>query len=184
MNTENLRLSEGGFPIVITPESDSLGHDTVKAPGFSLNLGGAAIEDLLKPIDGSFKSIAQNMKAGKSGSGSFTSAIGGGQVFNITYAPVTVRGYRPLNSSEFARGVVEEETLIYSLALVEAEAAILKPFQDINDSASKTVKVCIGVLAALIAVSVVLIICIAFRVTTLMTRPVLQLLDVMKGINR
>ena len=168
---------------MITAENDVRGHDTVVAPGYSLKEGGQAIEDLLLPDD-AFQTILQEMKAGKRGTGVVSSTIGSSrEQTKITYAPVVVRSYRPLNSSDIASGVENETTLVYSLALAETTNGILKPFQSINDFSSNTVNICIGVLSALVVISTMLIVYIAFRVTTSMTEPILQLLDVMKDIN-
>mmetsp|Transcript_18225 Transcript_18225/g.39386 ORF Transcript_18225/g.39386 Transcript_18225/m.39386 type:complete len:1769 (-) Transcript_18225:63-5369(-) len=183
LESGNTKLSEGGFPIMITPARDILGHDTVVGPGFSLKEGGKAIEDLLL-ADDAFDLILQEMKAGKRGNGTFSAVIGNRhEQFEITYAPVIVRSYYPLNSSDIASGVKNETTLVYSLALVETDHGILSSFRSIEANASKTVNICLGVLSALIFVSIILIVYIAFRVTTSMTGPILQLLDVIKDIN-
>ena len=175
-----VKLAEGGFPILITPESDVLGHDTAIGPGFSFeDGGGTAIEDLLV-ADEAFQPILQDMKAGKSGRGVFSSAAGlnGDEKIYIAYAPVIVRNYHGVNSSDIAYGVMNETTLVYSLALAETESSLDKPFQDIDDYTSRTVNICI------IAISIVLMVYIAFHVTTSISKPILTLLEVIKDINR
>jgi len=168
---------------MITPERDILGHDTVVGPGFSLKEGGIAIEGLFV-ADDAFDLILQEMRAGSRGSGAFSALVENSHVqYNITYAPVIVKSFYPLNSSRLASGIKKSTTLIYSLALVETEDGILSLFQTIDAFASKTESICIGFLAALILVSVIMIVYIAFRETTIMTGPILQLLDVMKDIN-
>ena len=183
LQSNQLRLAEGGFPILITPESDILGHDTVIGPGFSLNDGGKSISDLLL-ADDSLDPILEEMKAGKKGSGSFSALVGDSrEQFNISFAPVIVRSYRPLDSSDITRGVEIETNLVYSLALGETESGIIKSFQSIDDFASQNAKICIGVLSAVIAISTLSIIFMAFRVTSSMAKPILQLLELLKSIN-
>lgn len=172
---------------MITPTSDALGHDTVVGPGFSFGKGGGdgvGIKELLQP-DAAFDSILRKMKAGKQGFGTFSGTVGSNdeEKMYIAYAPVYVRNYHPLNSSDIASGVKNETILVYSLALVETETGIKQPFESIDDLASNIVNICIGVLAGLIVISILLMVYVAFRVTTSMSKPILQLLDVVQKIN-
>ena len=169
---------------MITPQSDALGHDTVVGPEFSLNGEGEAIEDLMQS-DQSFNNILRDMKSGKTGSGTFT-RVGqsNNEEVHISYAPVFVRSFTAVDSSDIRRGVTNETILVYSLALVETTNGLIQSFESIDSFASKTVNICIGVLSAIIVISTVLIVYTAFRVTSSMTKPILQLLSVMKSINR
>lgn len=209
LTKESKKLGDGAFPILITPTTDgelvfclkisrlgllvfntllglawsykkAIGHDVVMGPGFSLSGDGEAIKDLLN-ADESIDLILQDMKAGNSGSGSF---LYGQEHVYITYAPVSVKNVFPVNSSDITRGVKNQTTLIYSLALVELESTIMQSSQSIDASISRVVGVCIGVLSALIILSAVLMLRIAFRVATYMTEPILELLEVLKEINQ
>ena len=131
--------------------------------------------------DQSLDLILEDMKAGKSGSGSF---IYQEEKAYISYAPVEVKNVFPVNSSDIARGVKNETTFVYSLALVEMESAMTQSFQTIDGITSKTVKISIGVISALIIVSTMLILWIATRVTRHMTEPILESLNALKDINR
>jgi len=184
LESDSTRLAVGGIPIMITPESDVLGHDTVVGPEFALEDGKPrAIEKLLQ-ADGAFKTILLDMKAGKRGTGVFSSTIGNSRdQLKITYAPVVVSSYRPLNSSDVASGVEQQSIVIYSLAFLDSQDAIAKSIQGINEFSSETVVICIVVLSIVVVISTVLVVYIAFLVTTSMTEPILQLLDVMKDIN-
>lgn len=151
-------------------------------PGFSLDGDGAEVKNLLNP-DVSFDRILKDMKAGNSGSGSF--AFGrDNQIVYINYAPVSVKNVYPVNSSDIARGVTNETTLVYSLALVELHDGIMRSFQSIEDSTSKVLRISIAVLSVLIILSAALIVLIALRVAKYMTEPMLELLGVLKDINR
>lgn len=188
LTSDKLELADGGFPIMITPQSDALGHDTVVGPGFSLEQGGIAIKELLQSHFGkydneAFDQILEQMRAGGAAT-AFFFVEDGKREFKIAYAPVYIRSYPPLDSSDISRGVKREIILVYSLALIEPQDEIMKLFQSVNDLSSQTATICTGVLAAIIAISTVLVIYIAFRVTSLMVEPILQLLDALKNINR
>jgi len=122
------------------------------------------------------------MEAGHRGEGIFT-AVSSREQINFTFAPVFVRSYHPLDSSVITRGVKNETTLVYSLALAEPIGGILEPFQSIRDTSSVAVKICIGLLAALFIISTVLTLYLGFSVTKIMTEPILKLLDVMEDVN-
>jgi hypothetical protein len=77
----------------------AIGHDVVVAPGFSLDgtsSDGAEITEVLNS-DKSFDSILEDMKAGNSGSGSFSYGPSQDMVY-IDYAPVSSNALTPLVS--------------------------------------------------------------------------------------
>ena len=196
---DNTVLAPGGFPVLITPSSDVLGTDTVVGPGFSLDKDGKAIEKLVLPDDKlycedmvkcsawiQFEPILTDMKAGKSGSTSFTRTgpRESTEEVDIAFAPVIVKSFRALNSSNMASGVEQQDMLIYSLALAETKGGVTESFQSIDEFVKKEVDICIVVLSLLIFLSTILVIYIANRVTSSMTTPILHLLGLIKDINR
>jgi len=63
-----------GFPIVITPEEDIFGSNTVYGPGYSLSDGPKPIGDIILPEDSNatanrrgFEAIIASMEEGKEG---------------------------------------------------------------------------------------------------------------------
>jgi len=192
-------LAPGGFPALITPSSDVLGTDTVVGPGFSLDKEGKAIEELVLLDDKlycedmvecstwiQFEPILTDMKAGESGSASFTRTGPSGteEEVDIAFSPVIVKSFRALNSSNMASGVEQQDMLIYSLALAETKGGVTQSFQSIDGFVTREVNICIVVLSLLIFFSTILVIFIANRVTSSMTRPILHLLGLIKDINR
>jgi len=178
LDDDYIKLTDGGFPLMITKEHVIVG------PGYSLAEGVQPIEDFFSD-DADVRAILKEMTAGngdkiREDSVAFFGII---EDINIAYAPVYIRNYRPLNSSNIWSGVSSERIFLYSLALVETNKGLLKPFESIDEFLNHTVDICIGVLSALIVISTMLIIFIAFRVTRSMTGPILDLLDVMKDIN-
>ena len=126
------------------------------------------------------------MKEGNAGSSVFTRTgpDGAEEVVDISYAPVIVKHLRALDSSDLSRGVERENIIIYSLALAETEDGITQSFQSIDSVVKTDVNICIAVLSVLIFVSATLTIYIAYRVTSSMISPILDLLVVIQDINR
>ena len=186
---------------LITTKKSILGTDTLIGPNYDLGEGeGKAIEELVLRYNEiycdedeakckawrGFQPILNEMKEGNAGSSVFTRTGPGGEeeVVDISYAPVIVKHLRALDSSDLSRGVERENILIYSLALAETEDGITQSFQSIDSVVKTDVSICIAVLSVLIFVSAALTIYIAYRVTSSMIRPILDLLVVIEDINR
>ena len=201
LESDDTKLAPGGFPILVTSKKSVLGTDTLVGPDFSLgNSEGKAIEELILPYDElyceeqdpkctawkQFEPILTEMKEGNAGSSVFTRTgpSGAEEVIDISYAPVLVKHFRALDSSDLSRGVEREDILIYSLALAETEKGITQSFQSIEQYVKTEVNICIAVLSVLIFFSAILIIYIAYRVTSSMIRPILNLVIVVEDINR
>ena len=201
LESDNTKLAPGGFPILVTSKKSVLGTDTLVGPDFSLGNGeGKAIEELVLPYDElyceeedpkctawkQFEPILTEMKEGNAGSSVFTRTgpSGAEEVIDISYAPVFVKHFRALDSSDLSRGVEREDILIYSLALAETEKGITQSFKSIEQYVKTEVNICIAVLSVLIFFSAILIIYIAYRVTSSMIRPILNLVIVVEDINR
>ena len=201
LESDNTKLAPGGFPILITTKKSILGTDTLIGPNYDLGEGeGKAIEELVLRYNEiycdedeakckawrGFQPILNEMKEGNAGSSVFTRTGPGGEeeVVDISYAPVIVKHLRALDSSDLSRGVERENILIYSLALAETEDGITQSFQSIDSVVKTDVSICIAVLSVLIFVSAALTIYIAYRVTSSMIRPILDLLVVIEDINR
>ena len=201
LESDNTKLDPGGFPILVTSKKSVLGTDTLVGPNFSLGNGkGKAIEELVLPYDElyceeedpkctawkEFEPILSEMKKGNAGSSVFTRTGPSGveEIIDISYAPVIVKHFRALNSSDLSRGVEQEDILIYSLALAETEEGITQSFQSIDHFVKTEVNICIAVLSVLIFFSAIITIYIAYRVTLSMIRPILNLVIVVEDINR
>ena len=118
-----------GFPIVITPDEDIFGGNTVIGPGYNLSAGSTPILELIVPEDSNgtrnfneFNDVVARMDNGESGSVLFTRTRNGKEekVF-LAFAPVNVRVLRPLDHRYFAAGTNMSTNLIYGLAVGIAE---------------------------------------------------------------
>jgi len=134
-------LGTGLKPVLITPSGDVRDHDVVVAPGYRLDQDGQSIESIF--IDPSFTSVVRDMRAGGSNSTTF---IHDGQLASITYYPVRIQNFRMVDSSDFSRGVSAENTLVFSLAIVDTAGASLEALDDVDDVIDRTVNISIGVL--------------------------------------
>ena len=173
---EQLVLQETGKPTeeLVPP------HDSKIT---KLDCGGSNDNDVVRS---DFKDILGRMRAGNSGWGCFTRKSKDNENDNmlIFYAPVTAKTSLPMDSSDFSRGIQENKTQIFSLALVQPKSSIIAPFQTVNDFIKSQVILSIGVLSALILVGAVLVVFISFRVTESIITPVMQLLTVVQLMNR
>uniref|UniRef100_A0A7S4IG44 Uncharacterized protein n=1 Tax=Odontella aurita TaxID=265563 RepID=A0A7S4IG44_9STRA len=191
------RLVDRGFPILITGQTDVFRNDAVIGPNFTLGIDVARVEEVVVPYDWRcanntcssgtyFDKIAGEMREGKNGKSSFvrTTSNGDEEKMYISYAPVNVTSYRPLNHSDFSRGVERFSSLVYSLAFVQPKTALLATFANDSENIKDQVKVSIAVLTSVILLASVFLVYISARVTVSITVPILSLLKIMRNINR
>jgi hypothetical protein len=131
-------------------------EDAIIGRNFTIGDGAQEIGNLVLPSDVScesanstcierldkFRSIVAVMKDGGTGYDAFTRRApdqGGTETVHIAYAPVKTMNIRPLDSSQFARGVEVSENLVYSLALCETEEGLLAPFTPIEKEMRKQI---------------------------------------------
>jgi len=193
LNKDNFALSEKGFPVLITIETDNFEADTVIGPG----LDGEAkpIEQLVLPYepgcsgaacDEGFFGILQEMKAGENGTDNFTRVASDNsrELIHFAYAPVYVKVFEPVNSSDFSRGVVMKKYLLYSLAFAEFEDAMLEEFTELENEIQTLFYIVLSILCLTIILSTLFVVFFSKVITVSMTTPMLHLLQLMKTINR
>ena len=193
LNNENFVLAERGFPILITIESDNFEADTVIGPG----LKGEArpIAELVLPYkddcegdtcNEGFYEVLQAMKDGGNGTTRFTRMAedGSREAIYISYAPVAVKSFAPVDSSDFSRGVVKLEYLLYSLAFAEFEEAMLGQFNQIEEIIDTQFYIVLAILCLTIVLSTLFVVYFSNVITVSMTEPMLHLLELIRTINR
>lgn len=123
-----------GFVILITPESDALGGDTLAGPGYTTNSTALPIQNLVLPCDDVSSENRRHfedevltvMKEGGSQDTKFRRRIlleDGScdtteEELFISYQPVIIRELSPLEPNSFARGVQVSDTLMASLGYI------------------------------------------------------------------
>ena len=192
LDPDNTPLATGGFPILLTMRPDENDADTVIGPGVSIQDESKPIEELVDSLDDQcvdegcgFAAVLSSMRAGEMGNGRFLMNVNGSNVtLHIAYAPVVAKTFRQINASDFSRGVELVEYELYSLALVEPEASMLKSFEQAEDEIHNIIRIGVGILCALIIVAAGLIVFLSHRITESITQPMAYLLELMHHINR
>lgn len=178
-----------GFVIVITPTSDIFGGDTVAGPNYSLGKSAFSVLDVVLPYDeeGSdfrteFGVIVDEMKNGNVGSEFFTRTTKGGgeESLYITFAPVYIGAAETVNGSDFSRGVIENDTMVYSIAMVVPEYDLMSAF-DCNFEGDLwtliTIFMVVSTITAIFATIVTSMVAIEI------TKPVMTLCRIVNSIN-
>jgi hypothetical protein len=162
-----------GFVILVTPESDSLGGDTLAGPGYTMGGTSPPIEDLVLPCDDSssenrrhFESmVLVEMKNGSSFESTFRRRIllddgscsADEEEMFISYQPVLIREAFPLEPNDFASGIFSREKLILSLGYIVPVQDLYVYFQAINDQVDddidRSIAILIGIIAATAAIT-------------------------------
>ena len=195
---ENTYFGSDGFPILIAVD-DSDNPETIIGPGVSEGQDSSFISEGVLPFDAkciddddcsermnAFNAIIGSMKNGESKETSFTRKTQSEEVetLHVAYSPVYVTSVRPVNSSDYSRGVNREKIQVYSLALAETEEGILMPFQQIKASTKRQTNVAIGVLTVVIVAATLSIIYISHRLAMSFTEPMIYLLHLIRYINK
>lgn len=192
LNETNFALSGKGFPVLITIDGDNFEADTVIGPG--LDGTSKPITELVLPnnpacegeaCEKGFYAILKDMKAGSNGTRRFTRIAGDGseEAIYISYAPVFVKTFAAVDGSDFGRGVLKSDYLLYSLAFAEYEDAMLDPFYDIQSDIDAQLYITVAVLCITIILSTAFIVYFSKAITVSMTAPMLHLLELIKTIN-
>jgi hypothetical protein len=190
-------LSEDGFPVLVAVQGNPE-ENTVVGPGYKIGDDATEISRVVLRQDydcnsavcgarrRAFSALVASMNAGESGRTNFTreSPNGEEELVHIAYAPVKVKGIRPMDSSDFARGVEVIEYVIYSLSLCEPEEGLLKLFKKIEDDKAKAIRWAVVCIATGICFGALFVIYISYQVTKSITKPMLNLLEMIRCINR
>jgi hypothetical protein len=191
LSDKNTPLSKNGFPIVISVQDDGK-NNTILGPGFAV---GADRNDIvsvvLSPYDSmekrrAFEDIVKSMQAGEPRSHTFlrTTTTGKTETVHIAHAPILVRSISPVNSATLADGIKVGEYLVYSLGLCETEEGLLNPFKEIERDMRQQITWALIVLSCGIVGSTLFVIYISYLLTSSITEPMLDLLDLIRRMNR
>jgi hypothetical protein len=188
LSDENTPLTDGGFPILLAVQGDP-SKDTVKGPGFEAGDVAKEISEVVLPKDQEhFRRIVELMKGGDLDSNSFIRARPNGTDVTdsvyIAYAPVVIKNIHPVNSSNFSSGIVASKYFIYSLGLCETEEGLLQPFLEIETKMNRQILWALFILVDGILLAAVSIFCISCLVSTSIARPMVDLLELIRAINR
>jgi len=172
------------FPILVTPEADASGGDTVIGPSKSSDWESASILDLLFAYDGEgtqnrahFEQCCLSpMKNGTSGLKEFSRHQQDGTFEHliIAFAPVYERVVLPISPDDFSRGVNISKVLLYSVGIVRHSEDMRAPFQEIEGdikSQLDNIKTIYIVLTAIVAVLFTAFACIVSMSILFLSKP-------------
>ena len=176
--TADARHASSGFVIIVTPESDALGGDTLAGPGYTIgSRTSPPIQDLVMPCDDPssrnrrlFDTIVlARMKQGNSNesrfrrrafirdSETFACEEGKEETLFVAYRPVVIRETNPLSPDEFARGVKASDITMASLGYVVSIEELTAPFAAIEDQVENDIDRSISILIGLIAATAAIV---------------------------
>lgn len=199
---ENTRLAEDGFPLLITAERDVSTANILSAPGVDFASSGLefeSVEDLLLNDDKCngdeqsdsckrrrhFEAIVRDMEDGASNSTSFHRAKDGEleKVF-IAYAPVSIPSFRAIDPSDIRRGLHENVSVVYSLALAETEEGLYKTFRAQRRTIADIVYISLGIFLGIIGLTYTVVVYLSSKVSRSITYPTSKLLVLVIAVNR
>ncbi|CAJ1915438.1 unnamed protein product [Cylindrotheca closterium] len=198
-------LKEGGFPVVVTTAGNV--GDTVIAPGFEYATE-SAVPVASKVLaydygcdDGDctnnlnrFAEIIASMKAGDSSNEAENPNVNiqfdrrkedrSSETYFMAYAPVNVKSFDIVDSSDFSRGVKTSDFLIYSVGLANSKETMLAPFRGMEKKVNESITLAVIMLSVIVAFATLAVVYISRRLASSVTKPMLYLLELIRSINR
>jgi len=196
-NFETPNIHDTGFIILISAASNKLGGDGVVAVNFEGGLFGMpTVNDLLfryskegsRNQDFNLDHILKDMKAGRSGNDIVfdldIESLHDEETY-VSYQPVFVKTKNALDSSNFERGVMENQTLMYSLMMGTCVAHLLGTYHNSEafDAAEEEMNMLKVIFSVLAFAAIILFTIATTMVTVAVTRPAVILCDIVNSIN-
>ncbi|KAL3915878.1 MAG: hypothetical protein SGILL_005439 [Bacillariaceae sp.] len=125
-----------------------------------------------------FKSVLEQMNSGKRGSGSFsrTDATGGEETLFYAFAPILFRELAPVQPSDFSRGAVARERVLYSLIVAKREEELYSEFNAVSDDIAK--QLTRTNIIYLVVTTIITLVCMFVT-----ARPIVGMLQIVKRVN-
>lgn len=192
-----------GFHFMGSSTRDKFGSDTVVAPGFTLQSlktePEAPLEKFILPNDkctdedksgcsniDEFTVVRKKMQEGGTGNAVYTRKRDDGkeEKVYVGYAPVKIRSFRPIDPSDFNAAVAEIETHVFTVGLAQTESSLEEMFDSIGQDLDRTTSVAVPILLACIVVAFLGVAFMSARVASSISRPVRELLVVVRSFNQ
>ena len=103
---------------------------------------------------------------------------------SLTYAPVRVRSYRPIDPADFSRGIKEYTSDIFSVALGQTEEGLAQTFASSEEALTNTLRRFVLILIAIALSALVFLIPVSAWISFSTIVPVTQLCKLVTDINR
>lgn len=197
-------LGFGSFHLLTLAGEYAQEDDVLLAPGFEYGDDPVPISEILLRNDScsddeknasaescqhlaNFQAIVDEMHAGGTDLKTFqrtSPETGKPEWVTLTYAPVRVRSFRPIDSSDFSRGAREFSTEILSVAMGQTEDGISLKFESVRESLDGTLERFVIVLLIIAVVALVVLIPVSAWLSMSIAVPASQLCRLVDDINR
>jgi len=194
LREEATPLGERGLHVLVATKPELNGDDTVMSPELLDHSGTCGqFANLLVDCDASsgavchrsdsIERLVDDMRAGKTGQSQFDRVLsesGALDKVSFTFAPVNVTSFRPVDPSNFSRGVEAFTSAVYSLGLGRSEESLRTSYENL----SATVGDAMSVLILMEFTGIMVILYATVQISVSVTKPVTQLFEVVRGVNR
>ncbi|KAG7351000.1 Cache domain containing protein [Nitzschia inconspicua] len=132
-----------------------------------------------------FEDVLAEMKTGGKKSGSLTRTNEDGRTQNLfySYCPVIFRELKPIQPGDFTRGVELSHVALYSLILAEVEEHLHSKFDAVSYGIQSDLKLTNVIFLVVTAVITLICILVTARISVLITKPMVSLLNVVRSVN-
>jgi len=194
LREEATPLGERGLHVLVATKPELNGDDTVMSPELLDHSGTCGqFANLLVDCDASsgavchrsdsIERLVDDMRAGKTGQSQFDRVLsesGALDKVSFTFAPVNVTSFRPVDPSNFSRGVEAFTSAVYSLGLGRSEESLRTSYENL----SATVGEALGVLILSVFTGIWIILYASIQISLSIAKPVAQLCDLVHSANR
>lgn len=201
LSEEMTPLGVGSFRVMTAAGDRARELDVLVAPGFTFGDDPVSTSEILLPNDScdkfdassscrnvlDFSQIVEDMHAGGTDLQTFTrtsNTTGAPEMVSLTYAPVSVQSYRPIDPSDFSRGVRGYTSNVFSVALGSTEEGIALTFLSAQEALNGTLRRFVMSLLIILVVSLVVLVPVSAWISMSIAVPVTQLCQLVTHVNR
>ncbi|CAB9502209.1 expressed unknown protein [Seminavis robusta] len=191
-NGTTIGAGNSGFPILITPQPDELGSDTLVGPGFVQGEDRSSVTALVLPYDSKNstnwklfeRDVLQPMRSGVVDIKSFTRTTedGNQQELYMAVAPVNLRSLVAVNHSDFLAGITSSYGEVYALGFGITLEDIEKRFLSVENKVQNDINRVTYISLALIIFSVLMVMYMTYTMAIYLAEPILLLVGIVKNI--
>mmetsp|Transcript_3293 Transcript_3293/g.7300 ORF Transcript_3293/g.7300 Transcript_3293/m.7300 type:complete len:258 (+) Transcript_3293:154-927(+) len=200
MSPQRAPLHAGAFPVVLSSYRNKRGANTIYAPGVSFGQEVLAIEEYLLKNDectdffgysegcarrAAFQDVFQVTQLRRSGRGQFTRSDENHNPEQVTfgYAPVVVTTHKPVDPSDFSRGVERFEETVFSLWICQTQEGVETTVKRTRDVMIRISNISLVILGVVSMSAFLIVLYISARVSIFITVPVSQLHSWLERVN-
>ena len=204
LTEERTPTGPGGFHAMILAGERATTQDLLIAPGFQFGGESAAFASAMLPHDScdgadlfentnacqnlrDFVTIVDEMHSGESDMVTFRRTkdeSGTQEKVTFAFAPVSPMSFRPIDPSNFSRGVRQYTAPIFSVALGQTEEGIAQAFVSVQEALDGTMSRSVLSAAMVALAAMVLLFPVTAYISMSIVRPVTQLCKLVSNVNQ